>query len=171
MMAFPLSVTGSFTIERNDVSGDVRKLALEQVEAFLRSEYGVADIDGETVRSHPNFGDWYLSGRGRLHPIALVDDMIFQISGSAETAKIRFTLSTKRIFFIVLVFALLAAASISTFDNSPKIPLSAISIAAFAIGWLFITNYILTMLRAPRWLRKEFNSRITNQESNSIRSL
>ncbi len=150
-MPFPVSITGKIEIPRESMlSGDLELLKRRAVETLEMLTDSVTEA-GMTVRSSPHLQDMFQGKIGDWHPMVAIDDVDLEITQSFSGTFINYRLSTTFVFRLVtsfsVIFFLFGALGHSWVEGA--------KLAGLAFGWVFGTNYLLSWLRGPRWLRKQ----------------
>jgi hypothetical protein len=162
-MPFPFSIRGSFSIPRIDKIDDVSLHLLEQAEALLSVHSDSVRVVEQTVFSRPRIGAWFFSYGGSWHPMVPFDNITLTISGTSSVACVGYILSTRRMLWIVLcMIAVVIIFGAASFQQETFVDTVAgqIKFAAVMFFWLFGMNYLLGMVRGPKWLQNELLKRL-----------
>jgi hypothetical protein len=157
-VAFPTSINGRFSIPQVSAGTDVRMQILEQASILLGSSSDDVTTFENTIFSKPSFTAWFFSYGNNWHPMVPFDNITLTISGTPSLAFIDYTLSTKRMLWIVsgmIALGMVLAVCSSSLESLSATVLDLGKFALWAFTLLFGGNYLLGLFRGPDWLHSK----------------
>jgi hypothetical protein len=155
-MPFPVSVRGEFVVIRSAGHSDIRAFVIAQAENLLSTRSDNVTVTGQSVISRPGLLAWWFTGPN-WHSMAPFDQVKLIVSGTAAEAVVAYELSTRRMFRIVGLMSLFIFIFVEATSFERDGPVAALSFAmkaaAGAFVWLFGMNFLIGLVRGPRWLR------------------
>jgi hypothetical protein len=154
-MPFPVSVRGEFAVIRSAGHIDIRAFLIAQAENLLSTRSDNVKVTGQSVISRPSLLAWWFSPN--WHSMAPFDQVKLIVSGTAAEAVVAYELSTRRMLRIAGLMSLFIFIFVEATSFGRDGPVAALSFAMkAAVGaftWLFGMNFLIGLVRGPRWLR------------------
>ena len=158
-MSFPLSISGSFTIARSATEPATPATVAAHAQAALAARSDDVRLDGQSVTAPSRYKGWFATPYLDTHPLAPFEVVRLEITDTPDGIGVTYDLGTRKILLYGLLIGLFFACQMGWFAYTPDDPAFAARIAMiyglFGFVGIFGLNYVIGLIRAPAWLKRE----------------